>query len=173
MKHGILHLFIFICLSACFCSCRSHRSVTRETVTSSTGEEKQTTIDGVTGVTRTDSVDERHVLQIYREDSMYVRINYDSCGRIKEIDFSNRKTEKRTGKNQSSSFQDHKETTSRHETAVTRTSDFKQQSQEKEKTANGCSLWTFLKFMFFFLSFCLVHDNWASIKNFIRRLWNK
>lgn len=25
--------------------------------------------------------------------------------------------------------------------------------------------------MFFFLSFCLVHDNWASIKNFIRRLW--
>lgn len=93
MKHGILHLFIFICLSACFCSCRSHRSVTRETVTSSTGEEKQTTINGVTGVTRTDSVDERHVLQIYREDSMYVRINYDSCGRIKEIGFSNRKTE--------------------------------------------------------------------------------
>jgi hypothetical protein len=27
--------------------------------------------------------------------------------------------------------------------------------------------------MFFFLSFCLVHDNWASIKNFIRRLWKK
>ena len=82
-------------------------------------------------------------------------------------------TTTRTGKNQSSSLRDHKETTSRHETAVTRTSDFKQQSQEKEKTANGCSLWTFLKFMFFFLSFCLVHDNWASIKNFIRRLWKK
>ncbi len=47
------------------------------------------------------------------------------------------------------------------------------QLQEKEKTTNGCSLWTFLKFMFFFLSFCLVHDNWASIKNFIRRLWKK
>ena len=59
------------------------------------------------------------------------------------------------------------------ETAVTRKSDVKQQSQEKEKTTNGCSLWTFLKFMFFFLSFCLVHDNWASIKNFIRRLWKK
>ena len=173
MKHGILHLFIFICLSACFCSCRSHRSVTRETVTSSTGEEKQTTIDGVTGVTRTDSVDERHVLQIYREDSTHIRINYDSLGRIKEIDFSNRKTEKRTGKNQSSSFQDHKETTSQAETVVTRKSDVKQQSQEKEKVTNGCSLWTFLKFMFFFLSFCLVHDNWGRIKSFIRRLWKK
>ena len=173
MKHGILHLFIFICLSACFCSCRSHRSVTRETVTSSTGEKKQTTIDGVTGVTRTDSVDERHVLQIYREDSTYVRINYDSCGRIKEIGFSNRKTEKRTGKNQSSSLRDHKETTSQTETAVTRKSNVKQQSQEKEKVTNGCSLWTFLKFMFFFLSFCLVHDNWDRIKSFIRRLWKK
>ena len=83
------------------------------------------------------------------------------------------KTEKRTGKNQSSSLRDHKETTSQTETAVTRKSDVKQQSQEKEKTTNGCSLWTFLKFMFFFLSFCLVHDNWASIKNFIRRLWKK
>jgi len=102
-----------------------------------------------------------------------IRIDYDSLGRIKEIDFSNRKTEKRTGKNQSSSLRDHKETTSQTETAVTRKSDVKQQSQEKEKTTNGCSLWTFLKFMFFFLSFCLVHDNWASIKNFIRRLWKK
>ena len=97
----------------------------------------------------------------------------ESTTTIKEIGFSNRKTEKRAGEHQSQSYRDHKETTSRHETAVTRTSDFKQQSQEKEKTANGCSLWTFLKFMFFFLSFCLVHDNWASIKNFIRRLWNK
>ncbi|MCB7012284.1 hypothetical protein LI141_27285, partial [Bacteroides thetaiotaomicron] len=93
--------------------------------------------------------------------------------RIKEIDFSNRKTEKRTGKNQSSSFQDHKETTSQAETVVTRKSDVKQQSQEKEKVTNGCSLWTFLKFMFFFLSFCLVHDNWGRIKSFIRRLWKK
>ena len=100
-------------------------------------------------------------------------INYDSLGRIKEIDFSNRKTEKRTGKNQSSSFQDHKETTSQAETVVTRKSDVKQQSQEKEKVTNGCSLWTFLKFMFFFLSFCLVHDNWGRIKSFIRRLWKK
>lgn len=70
-------------------------------------------------------------------------------------------------------FQDHKETTSQAETVVTRKSDVKQQSQEKEKTTNGCSLWTFLKFMFFFLSFCLVHDNWGGIKNFIRRLWKK
>ena len=73
----------------------------------------------------------------------------------------------------SSSFQDHKETTSQAETVVTRKSDVKQQSQEKEKVTNGCSLWTFLKFMFFFLSFCLVHDNWGRIKSFIRRLWKK
>ena len=92
---------------------------------------------------------------------------------IQAIDFSNRKTEKRTGKNQSSSFQDHKETTSKAETVVTRKSDVKQQSQEKEKVTNGCSLWTFLKFMFLFLSFCLVHDNWGRIKSFIRRLWKK
>ena len=116
---------------------------------------------------------EVHVLNVYRKDSTHIRINYDSLGRIKEIDFSNRKTEKRTGKNQNNSFQDHKETSSHQETAVTRKSDVKQQSQEKEKTANGCSLWTFLKFMFFFLSFCLVHDNWGRIKNFIRRLWKK
>ena len=58
-------------------------------------------------------------------------------------------------------------------TVVTRKSDVKQQSQEKEKVTNGCSLWTFLKFMFFFLSFCLVHDNWGRIKSFIRRLWKK
>ena len=102
-----------------------------------------------------------------------VRISVSTTTASEEIDFSNRKTEKRTGKNQSSSLRDHKETTSQTETAVTRKSDVKQQSQEKEKTTNGCSLWTFLKFMFFFLSFCLVHDNWASIKNFIRRLWKK
>ena len=66
-----------------------------------------------------------------------------------------------------------KETTSQQETTVTRKSDVRQQSQEKEKVTNGCSLWTFLKFMFFFLSFCLVHDNWGKIKNFIRRLWKK
>ena len=122
---------------------------------------------------RRDSSNEEHVLDVYREDSTHIRINYVSLGRIKEIDFSNRKTEKRTGKNQSSSFQDHKETTSQAETVVTRKSDVKQQSQEKEKVTNGCSLWTFLKFMFFFLSFCLVHDNWGRIKSFIRRLWKK
>ena len=70
-------------------------------------------------------------------------------------------------------IRDHKETTSQTETAVTRKSNVKQQSQEKEKVTNGCSLWTFLKFMFFFLSFCLVHDNWDRIKSFIRRLWKK
>ena len=144
-----------------------------KTVTEATGEEKQTTTDGVIELARRDSSHEEHVLDVYREDSTHIRIDYDSLGRIKEIDFSNRKTEKRTGKNQSSSLRDHKETTSQTETAVTRKSDVKQQSQEKEKTTNGCSLWTFLKFMFFFLSFCLVHDNWASIKNFIRRLWKK
>ncbi len=162
-----------ICFAACFYGCRSPRSVTRKTVTEATGEEKQTTTDGVIELARRDSSHEEHVLDVYREDSTHIRIDYDSLGRIKEIDFSNRKTEKRTGKNQSSSLRDHKETTSQTETAVTRKSDVKQQSQEKEKTTNGCSLWTFLKFMFFFLSFCLVHDNWASIKNFIRRLWKK
>ena len=127
-------------------------------MTEATGEEKQTTTDGVIELARRDSSNEVHVLNVYRKDSTHIRINYDSLGRIKEIDFSNRKTEKRTGKNQNNSFQDHKETSSHQETAVTRKSDVKQQSQEKEKTANGCSLWTFLKFMFFFLSFCLVHD---------------
>ena len=185
MRHGIVHLLILICFAACFYGCRSPRSVTRKTVTEATGEEKQTTTDGVIELAvvhvceplfklaRRDSSHEEHVLDVYREDSTHIRIDYDSLGRIKEIDFSNRKTEKRTGKNQSSSLRDHKETTSQTETAVTRKSDVKQQSQEKEKTTNGCSLWTFLKFMFFFLSFCLVHDNWASIKNFIRRLWKK
>ena len=170
MKHGIIHLLIFICFAACFYCCRS---ATRKTTTEATGEEKQTTTDGVIELARRDSSNEVHVLNVYRKDSTHIRINYDSLGRIKEIDFSNRKTEKRTGKNQNSSFQDHKETSSHQETAVTRKSDVKQQNQEKEKTANGCSLWTFLKFMFFFLSFCLVHDNWGRIKNFIRRLWKK
>jgi hypothetical protein len=173
MRHGIVHLLIFICFAACFYGCRSPRSVTRKTVTEATGEEKQTTTDGVIELARRDSSNEEHVLDVYREDSTHIRINYDSLGRIKEIDFSNRKTEKRTGKNQSSSFQDHKETTSQAETVVTRKSDVKQQSQEKEKVTNVCSLWTFLKFMFFFLSFCLVHDNWGRIKSFIRRLWKK
>ena len=173
MKHGIVRLLIFICFTASFYGCRSHRAITRETLTEATGEEKQTTTDGVTEIARRDSSDERHVLHVYQEDSTHIRINYDSCGRIKEIDFSNRKTEKRTGKSQSSSFQDHKETTSQQETTVTRKSDVKQQSQEKEETTNGNSLWTFLKFMFFFLSFCLGHDNWDRIKNFIRRLWKK
>ena len=173
MRHGTVHLLIFICFATCFYSCRSPRSVTQKTVTEATGEEKQTTADGVIEFARRDSSDDKHTLHVYQEDSTHIRINYDSLGRIKEIDFSNRKTEKRTGKNQSSSFQEHKETTSQQETAVTRKSDVKQQSQEKEKVTNGCSLWTFLKFMFFFLSFCLVHDNWSSIKNFIRRLWKK
>lgn len=173
MKHGIIHLLIFICFAACFYGCRSSRSVIRETVTEAIGEEKQTTTGGVIVLARRDLSNDKHTLHVHREDSTHIRINYDSLGRIKEIDFSNRKTEKRTGKNQSSSFQDHKEVTSQQETTVTRKSDVKQQSQEKEKTTNGCSLWTFLKFMFFFLSFCLVHDNWASIKNFIRRLWKK
>lgn len=173
MRHGIVHLLIFICFAACFYGCRSSRSVTRKTVTEATGEETQTTTDGVIELARRDSSNEEHVLDVYREDSTHIRINYDSLGRIKEIDFSNRKTEKRTGKNQSSSFQDHKETTSQAETVVTRKSDVKQQSQEKEKVTNGCSLWTFLKFMFFFLSFCLVHDNWGRINSFIRRLWKK
>ena len=173
MKNGIIHLLILIYFAACFYGCRSHRSVTRETVTEATGEEKQTTADGVIELARRDSVSEEHVLHVHREDSTHIRINYDSLGRIKEIDFSNRKTEKRTGKNQSKSYQDHKKTASQQETTVTRKSDIKQQSQEEKKTANGCSLWTFLKFMFFFLSFCLIHDNWGKIKNFIRRLWKK
>lgn len=173
MRHGTVHLLIFICFATCFYSCRSPRFVTQKTVTEATGEEKQTTADGVIEFARRDSSDDKHTLHVYQEDSTHIRINYDSLGRIKEINFSNRKTEKRTGKNQSSSFQEHKETTSQQETTVTRKSDVKQQSQEKEKATNRGSLWTFLKFMFFFLSFCLVHDNWGRIKSFIRRLWKK
>lgn len=173
MRHGIVHLLVFICFAACFYGCRTHRTVTRETATETKGEEKQTTTDGVIGIARRDSSNDKHTLHVHQADSGHIRINYDSLGRIKEIDFSNRKTEKITEKNQSGSFRDHKETASQQETAVTRKSDIKQQSQEKEKATNGCSLWTFLKFMFFFLSFCLIHDNWASIKNFIRRLWKK
>ena len=173
MRHGTVHLLIFICFATCFYSCRSPRSVTQKTVTEATGEEKQTTTDGVIELARRDSSNDKHTLHVHREDSTHIRINYDSLGRIKEIDFSNRKTEKRTGKNQSSSFQEHKETTSQQETTVTRKSDVRQQSQKKEKAAIRCSLWTFLKFMFFFLSFCLVYDNWGRIKSFIRRLWKK
>lgn len=164
MRHGIVHLLIFICFAACFYGCRSPHSVTRKTVTEATGEEKQTTTDGAIELARRDSSNEEHVLDVYREDSTHIRIDYDSLGRIKEIDFSNRKTEKRTGKNQSSSFQDHKETTSQAETVVTRKSDVKQQSQEKEKVTNGCSLWTFLKFMFFFLSFAWSMITGAGLK---------
>lgn len=94
MRHGIVHLLIFICFAACFYGCRSPRSVTRKTVTEATGEEKQTTTDGVIELARRDSSNEEHVLDVYREDSTHIRINYDSLGRIKEIDFSNRKTEK-------------------------------------------------------------------------------
>ena len=54
---------------------------------------KQTT-DGVIELARRDSSHEEHVLDVYREDSTHIRIDYDSLGRIKEIDFSNRKTEK-------------------------------------------------------------------------------
>ncbi|MCS3229984.1 hypothetical protein NXW89_10235 [Bacteroides thetaiotaomicron] len=91
------YLFLFV-FAACFYGCRSPRSVTRKTVTEATGEEKQTTTDGVIELARRDSSHEEHVLDVYREDSTHIRINYDSLGRIKEIDFSNRKTEKRTGK---------------------------------------------------------------------------
>lgn len=173
MKNGIIHLLILICFAACFYGCRSHRSVTRETVTEATGEEKQTTADGVIELAQRDSRNDKHAIRVYQEDSTRIRIDYDSLGRIKEIDFSNRKIKERAGENQSESNQDYKETTSQRETSVTRKSDIKQQSQEEKKTANGCSLWTFLKFMFFFLSFCLIHDNWGKIKNFIRRLWKK
>ncbi|MCS2865606.1 hypothetical protein NXW13_18550 [Bacteroides thetaiotaomicron] len=94
MKHGIIHLFIFICFAACFYGCRSPRSATRKTVTEATGEEKQTTTDGVIELARRDSSNDKHTLHVHREDSTHIRINYDSLGRIKEIDFSNRKTEK-------------------------------------------------------------------------------
>ena len=40
MRHGIVHLLIFICFAACFYGCRSSRSVTRKTVTEATGEEQ-------------------------------------------------------------------------------------------------------------------------------------
>ena len=42
MRHGIVHLLIFICFAACFYGCRSSRSVTRKTVTEATGEEAKT-----------------------------------------------------------------------------------------------------------------------------------
>ena len=137
MRHGIVHLLILICFAACFYGCRSPRSVTRKTVTEATGEEKQTTTDGVIELARRDSSNEVHVLNVYRKDSTHIRINYDSLGRIKEIDFSNRKTEKRTGKNQSSSLRDHKETTSQTETAVTRKSDVKQKARKKKRLQTG------------------------------------
>ena len=98
MRHGIVHLLIFICFAACFYGCRSPHSVTRKTVTEATGEEKQTTTDGAIELARRDSSNEEHVLDVYREDSTHIRINYDSLGRIKEIDFSNRKTEKKNWK---------------------------------------------------------------------------
>lgn len=41
MRHGIVHLLIFICFAACFYGCRSSRSVTRKTVTEATGEENK------------------------------------------------------------------------------------------------------------------------------------
>lgn len=55
---------------------------------------KQTTTDGVIELARRDSSHEEHVLDVYREDSTHIRIDYDSLGRIKEIDFSNRKLKK-------------------------------------------------------------------------------
>lgn len=85
MRHGIVHLLILICFAACFYGCRSPRSVTRKTVTEATGEEKQTTTDGVIELARRDSSHEEHVLDVYREDSTHIRIDYDSLGRIKEI----------------------------------------------------------------------------------------
>ena len=94
MRHGIVHLLILSCFAACFYGCRSPRSVTRKTVTEATGEEKQTTTDGVIELARRDSSHEEHVLDVYREDSTHIRIDYDSLGRIKEIDFSNRKLKK-------------------------------------------------------------------------------
>ena len=54
MRHGIVHLLILICFAACFYGCRSPRSVTRKTVTEATGEEKQTTTDGVIELARRD-----------------------------------------------------------------------------------------------------------------------
>ena len=48
---------------------------------------KQTTTDGTIELARRDSSNEEHVLDVYREDSTHIRINYDSLGRIKEIDF--------------------------------------------------------------------------------------
>lgn len=137
MRHGIVHLLILICFAACFYGCRSPRSVTRKTVTEATGEEKQTTTDGVIELARRDSSHEEHVLDVYREDSTHIRIDYDSLGRIKEIDFSNRKTEKRTGKNQSSSLRDHKETTSQTETAVTRKPTLSNKARKKKRLQTG------------------------------------
>ena len=42
MRHGTVHLLIFICFATCFYSCRSPRSVTQKTVTEATGEEAKT-----------------------------------------------------------------------------------------------------------------------------------
>ena len=62
MKHGIIHLLIFICFAACFYGCRSSRSVIRETVTEAIGEEKQTTTGGVIVLARRDSSNDKHTL---------------------------------------------------------------------------------------------------------------
>lgn len=173
MNHGFIYLFVLVFVITCFYGCRTNRSVVREEIAETRREKAERITSGTVELMRRDSSEQKHVFAVYREDSTHVRINYDSLGRIKEIDFINRKSEKRTGKNQSKTLRDHQEISSYGETTVTQKSDAKYQVQEKEKTSDGCSLWTFLKFMFFFLSFCLVHDNWASIKNFIRRLWNK
>lgn len=173
MKNGIIHLLLFICVAVCLYGCRSSRSVTRETSTETVTGREQTTTFGTSEVAKRDSSNEKHVLDIHKTDSTHIRINYDSCGRIKEIDLINRKTEKRSTENQN--IQQQEETSNHKETTITEISNTKQQSRDKEKKDNGkgCSLWTFLKFMFFFLSFCLIHDNWNKIKNFIRRLWKK
>lgn len=85
MRHGIVHLLILICFAACFYGCRSPRSVTRKTVTEATGEEKQTTTDGVIELARRDSSHEEHVLDVYREDSTHIRIDYDSPEELKKL----------------------------------------------------------------------------------------
>ena len=64
MKHGIIHLLIFICFAACFYGCRSSRSVIRETVTEAIGEEKQTTTGGVIVLARRDSSNDKHTLHV-------------------------------------------------------------------------------------------------------------
>ena len=81
------YLFLFV-LQLVFTVVVLLALLTRKTVTEATGEEKQTTTDGVIELARRDSSHEEHVLDVYREDSTHIRIDYDSLRKeLKKLNF--------------------------------------------------------------------------------------